>query len=104
MPPARKPLRPARNILGGVVFGAGWALTGTCPGTGLAQIGEGQTLAVFTVAGMVLGAWAYRFVAAPRALPEAVVVLAQAHQPVDADLRVGRLDGAIEAAVELVEA
>ncbi len=48
------------NAIGGVIFGAGWALTGTCPGTGLAQLGEGQLMAVFTIAGMLLGAWLFR--------------------------------------------
>jgi uncharacterized protein len=47
-------------VLGSVLFGAGWALTGTCPGTSLAQLGEGKLMALFTVAGILLGAGAYR--------------------------------------------
>jgi len=44
-------------IAGGLLFGMGWALTGTCPGTALAQIGEGHFAGLFTFAGVLLGAW-----------------------------------------------
>jgi uncharacterized membrane protein YedE/YeeE len=47
------------RILGAFLFGAGWALTGACPGTSLAQIGEGKLVAIFTVIGIVAGVWAY---------------------------------------------
>lgn len=53
-----KPMKPGL-VLGAALFGAGWAITGTCPGTGLAQIGEGKIMALFTVSGMVLGTAAY---------------------------------------------
>ena len=56
-----KPMKPGL-LLGAVVFGAGWALTGTCPGTGLAQIGEGKWLALFTVGGVLMGSALYRAV------------------------------------------
>jgi hypothetical protein len=52
---APKPVKPG-IVLGSLVFGAGWALTGTCPGTGLAQIGEGKLVALFTVLGIAVGA------------------------------------------------
>lgn len=52
--------RKAGNLIGGLLFGAGWALTGTCPGTGLAQLGELQIMAVFTVAGVFAGTALYR--------------------------------------------
>ncbi len=53
-----KPMKPGL-VLGAILFGAGWALTGTCPGTGLAQLGEGKLMALFTVLGMFIGAGAY---------------------------------------------
>lgn len=53
-----KPMKPGL-VLGAALFGTGWAITGTCPGTGLAQIGEGKVMGVFTVCGMLLGAAAY---------------------------------------------
>ena len=48
------------TVTGGIIFGAGWALTGSCPGTSLAQIGEGRPLSLFTVAGIVLGVVLFR--------------------------------------------
>jgi uncharacterized membrane protein YedE/YeeE len=48
------------HILGSLVFGAGWALSGVCPGTALAQIGEGKVVAFFTVIGITAGVWAYQ--------------------------------------------
>lgn len=56
-----KPVKPGL-IVGSVLFGAGWALTGTCPGTGLAQLGEGKLMALFTVGGILMGTALYRAV------------------------------------------
>jgi uncharacterized protein len=53
-----KPMKPGL-VVGAALFGAGWAITGTCPGTGLAQLGEGKWMAVFCVVGMFLGAGLY---------------------------------------------
>ncbi|MCA9793460.1 MAG: YeeE/YedE family protein [Candidatus Eremiobacteraeota bacterium] len=46
-------------ILGGLLFGVGWALTGACPGPIYAQIGSGEGMAVVTMAGAMLGVYAY---------------------------------------------
>lgn len=51
----------------GLIFGVGWALSGACPGTALAQIGEGKMYALFTVAGILAGTWLYGIVTEPRA-------------------------------------
>jgi hypothetical protein len=51
--PAR-PLQPG-TIPGGVVFGAGWALCGGCPGAALVQLGEGKLGALVTLGGIVAG-------------------------------------------------
>jgi uncharacterized protein len=37
-----KPTRYAANIIGGLIFGAGFALLGYCPGTGAAASRAGQ--------------------------------------------------------------
>jgi uncharacterized protein len=51
---------------GGLIFGAGWVLVGACPGTAIAQLGEGKLAAVFTVLGVLLGTWLYvRFMGDP---------------------------------------
>ncbi len=44
-------------VIGGILFGIGWAITGACPGPIFAQIGAGEYPALFTLAGGVAGAW-----------------------------------------------
>lgn len=46
-------------IIGGMMFGAGWAITGACPGPVYAQIGAGEWLAVITLCGAMLGMFSY---------------------------------------------
>ncbi|WP_339908985.1 DUF6691 family protein [Symmachiella dynata] len=46
-------------IIGGMLFGAGWAITGACPGPIYAQIGSGEWMALFTLAGALLGMFSY---------------------------------------------
>ncbi len=45
--------------IGGLLFGAGWAITGACPGPVYAQIGAGELRALWTLAGALLGMFAY---------------------------------------------
>ena len=45
--------------IGGFIFGLGWFITGTCPGPIYAQIGSGEFWSLFTLAGALLGAYAY---------------------------------------------
>jgi uncharacterized membrane protein YedE/YeeE len=51
-----KPMKPG-IVVGGLMFGAGWAVTGTCPGTALAQLGQGTLAAGATVLGILAGAY-----------------------------------------------
>jgi hypothetical protein len=51
----------AADIVGGLLLGAGIALSGACPGTTLAQIGAGYRDALFTLVGGLLGAVAYSY-------------------------------------------
>lgn len=44
-----------KHILGGVVFGTGWAVTGTCPAPALAMIGSGGFLGLIVVVGIFCG-------------------------------------------------
>jgi hypothetical protein len=48
-------------ILGGLVFGAGMALAGACPGTVMAQIGAGYKDAWLVLIGGIFGAMAYGY-------------------------------------------
>lgn len=41
-------------VVGALLFGVGWALSGTCPGTALAQLGEGKLAALATLAGILI--------------------------------------------------
>jgi hypothetical protein len=50
------------SILGGLLFGAGWAIAGACPAVPLVQLGEGKIAALSTCAGMVLGVVLHRWV------------------------------------------
>jgi hypothetical protein len=65
---SRKPWR-AGAVWGGLVFGAGWAVSGACPGTSLVQVGEGKALALFTVAGILAGTYLYGWVRSALASP-----------------------------------
>jgi uncharacterized protein len=48
-----------RYILGGTLFGLGWALTGACPGPIAALIGSGLSVFVVVLVSAVLGTWVY---------------------------------------------
>lgn len=54
-----KPTRYAANILGGLLFGVGFALIGYCPGTGAAALGQGNYDAIAGVLGLIAGSHLY---------------------------------------------
>ena len=49
------------NVIGGLIFGFGWALTGACPGPLFAQIGTGATVIIVTLFSAIAGTWMYGF-------------------------------------------
>lgn len=51
-----KPLNKG-TVIGGVLFGLGWAITGACPGPIYAQIGSGTYLAIVTLLAALTGAY-----------------------------------------------
>ncbi|MHB8109360.1 MAG: DUF6691 family protein [Syntrophorhabdaceae bacterium] len=51
-----KPTVLGGNIIGGLIFGIGWALIGYCPGTSLGALGEGRYDAIAGILGMLAGA------------------------------------------------
>jgi uncharacterized membrane protein YedE/YeeE len=53
---SHKPMNMGAVIIGGILFGAGWAVMGFCPGTSVAALGEGRIHAFFAIAGMITGA------------------------------------------------
>lgn len=48
-------------VIGGMLFGAGWAITGACPGPIFAQIGAGVWMSLFTMCGALAGMYAYAY-------------------------------------------
>lgn len=49
----------ARNLLGGIIFGLGWALGGACPGPMFILLGKGVLAIVVVLIGALLGAFLY---------------------------------------------
>lgn len=48
-----------RNLLGGILFGLGWALAGACPGPMFVLIGRGVVSILVVIFGATLGAFFY---------------------------------------------
>jgi uncharacterized membrane protein YedE/YeeE len=57
--PLRLPHQPAerRHIYGAAIFGAGFGLTGTCPGAAIAMVATGGIGGLLVLAGLVGGMW-----------------------------------------------
>lgn len=47
------------TIIGGLIFGLGWAITGACPGPLYAQIGSGFIVVIITLVSAIAGTWIY---------------------------------------------
>ncbi len=48
-------------VIGGLLFGTGWALTGACPGPLLANIGAGNSVVLVTFFMALAGTWVYSY-------------------------------------------
>lgn len=49
----------SRYIIGGVIFGLGWALTGACPGPMFVNLGYGYLAMAIVIAGALAGTYLY---------------------------------------------
>jgi uncharacterized membrane protein YedE/YeeE len=53
--------RPAnersRTLLGALIFGVGWGLSGVCPGPAIASVGAGNWPVLYALGGMFVGAY-----------------------------------------------
>ncbi|MGK7394112.1 MAG: DUF6691 family protein [Candidatus Cyclobacteriaceae bacterium M3_2C_046] len=49
------------TLLGGIIFGLGWAVTGACPGPIFALIGNGFSVISLTLISAIAGTWVYGF-------------------------------------------
>jgi uncharacterized membrane protein YedE/YeeE len=56
---SHKPMNVGAVVIGGALFGLGWAVMGFCPGTSVGALGEGRWHAVFAIIGMIAGAAIY---------------------------------------------
>ena len=54
-----KPTRIRANAIGGLLFGAGFALLGYCPGTATVALGQGNWDVLFGMAGLIAGSWVF---------------------------------------------
>ncbi len=50
-----------RYIVGGTLFGLGWALTGACPGPIATLIGSGLSIYLVVLLSAAIGTWVYGF-------------------------------------------
>ncbi|MGB1270185.1 MAG: DUF6691 family protein [Flavobacteriaceae bacterium] len=48
-----------RYLIGGILFGLGWALSGACPGPMFTLFGAGFLPILISIIGALLGTWAY---------------------------------------------
>ncbi|HLF34975.1 MAG TPA: DUF6691 family protein [Cyclobacteriaceae bacterium] len=55
-----KPLHKG-TIIGGIIFGFGWALTGACPGPLFALVGGGHSIILVALASAIFGTWVYGY-------------------------------------------
>lgn len=56
---SHKPMNVGAIVVGGALFGTGWAIMGFCPGTSIGALGEGRWHALFAITGMIAGAAVY---------------------------------------------
>ncbi|MFC1487602.1 DUF6691 family protein [Thermoproteota archaeon] len=53
----RKRTLTQRTIIGAIIFGVGWGLSGLCPGSAMASLGVGNLPSLIGIGGMFLGAY-----------------------------------------------
>jgi uncharacterized protein len=53
--------RGVRYIVGGAIFGVGWALTGACPGPLVALVGAGVPVMLVAIVSALVGTWTYGY-------------------------------------------
>lgn len=56
---APKNMSIPRYLLGGIIFGLGWAMTGACPGPMFVLLGQGVGVILVVVASALVGTLAY---------------------------------------------
>jgi uncharacterized protein len=54
-----KDKRWKKYLIGGSIFGMGWALTGACPGPVFVLLGQGYTVMIIVILGALAGTFVY---------------------------------------------
>lgn len=49
------------QVIGGLIFGLGWAMTGACPGPIFAQLGTGFLVVIVVLLSAIAGTWVYGY-------------------------------------------
>lgn len=57
--PPKDPSQVKRYIIGGSIFGLGWALLGACPGPMFTLLGSGLSIMLVPIAAALVGTWSY---------------------------------------------
>jgi len=57
--PSKDSSQVTRYLLGGTLFGFGWALTGACPGPLFTLAGAGYEIMLIPIGSAILGTWVY---------------------------------------------
>ncbi len=52
----------SRYLIGGIIFGLGWALTGACPGPLFILVGNGMVVFLVVILAAILGTYTYGLV------------------------------------------
>lgn len=56
---APKKFSISRYLIGGTIFGLGWAMTGACPGPMFVLVGNGVSVMLVVIAAALLGTYSY---------------------------------------------
>ena len=56
------PLDGYRHVIGGTIFGLGWALTGACPGPLFILVGAGMPVMMVAIVSALAGTWVHGYV------------------------------------------
>lgn len=57
--PPKDPKQITRYLVGGTLFGFGWALTGACPGPLFTLAGAGYGIIIVPIVSAIFGTWVY---------------------------------------------
>ncbi|MEX0685387.1 MAG: DUF6691 family protein [Balneolales bacterium] len=60
--PPKDPSQVKRYLIGGSLFGLGWALLGACPGPLFALLGTGISVMIIPILAAILGTYTYGFI------------------------------------------